>query len=81
VLVTAAERDALREPLAKWQQGSLHPPDLTSYRARAITLDWSGYDVHIDDEPWPTKADVAPTQSARIELEVLPNALEFVTHG
>lgn len=81
VLVTAAERDALREPLAKWQQGSVHRPDLTSHRARAITLNWSGYEVHIDDEPWPTKEDVAPTQGARIELEVLPNALEFVTHG
>lgn len=81
VLVTAEERDALHEPLAKWQQGDLHHSDLTSYRARAIALNWNGYGVHIDDQPWPGKDDLVPTSSAQIELDVLPNALEFVTHG
>ncbi|MES2564144.1 MAG: diacylglycerol kinase family protein [Pseudomonadota bacterium] len=81
VLVTADERDALEEPLSKWQHGSLERPHLTSHRARAITLNWTGYEVHIDDEPWPGKGDQALPQSAQIELEVLPNALEFLAPG
>ncbi|HET7159812.1 MAG TPA: diacylglycerol kinase family protein [Burkholderiales bacterium] len=81
VLVTAAQRDALEEPLAKWQHGSLHRPDLTSYRAHKITLEWTGYEVHIDDEPWPAKDDDAQLQNAQIELEVLRNAVQFIGSG
>jgi diacylglycerol kinase family enzyme len=81
VLVTAAERAELEEPLAKWQQGNLHRPQLTSYRARTITLDWTGYEVHIDDESWPGEGDDAQPQNTQIELQVLPDAVEFLAPG
>lgn len=77
VLVTAAQRDELEQPLADWQQGELHRPDLTAYRAASITLEWTGYEVHIDDEPWPPKERDSP-QTAQIELKVVHDAIEFV---
>ena len=77
VLVTTGEVDKLNESLATWQQGELAHPDLTRHRARRVELEWTGFDVHFDDEPWPTeKQDPAALRS--IELTVERNALCFL---
>jgi len=80
VLVTTAERDELQRSLAKWQNGELRRPDLQRYRARLIELEWSGYDVHFDDEAWPPEGTDRDEQPAltHIELSVERDALKFL---
>jgi diacylglycerol kinase (ATP) len=78
VLVTAEERDALEEPLENWRDGEPHVPDLTRIRAATIELEWTGFDVHIDDEAWPPKDTDADSALTRIELKVEPDAVEFL---
>jgi len=77
VLVTAAERDKLNKSLATWQRGDLAHPDLPRLRAREITMNWSGFEVHFDDEPWPA-GDEEPPALAPIELRVEHAALSFL---
>ena len=77
VLVMSAERDKLRDSLASWQEGELEHSRLTRRRARFLELDWSGFDVHFDDETWP-EPDRQPPAHTRIEVSVERNALKFV---
>jgi diacylglycerol kinase (ATP) len=79
VLVTTAERGKLQKSLAEWQNGELRRPELTRHRARAIELEWDGYQVHFDDEAWPPEAKdtVDPPALTRIEVGVERNALNF----
>ena len=77
VLVSTAERDELQASLANWQDGTLYRPALTRYRARHIELDWTGFEVHLDDEAWPAKHEEQPALR-RIELTVEHDALDFL---
>jgi diacylglycerol kinase family enzyme len=77
VLVSKAERDKLHDSLATWQRGDLAHPDLTRHRAARVEMDWTGFDVHLDDEPWPT-GDENPPALTPIELTVERNALCFL---
>jgi diacylglycerol kinase (ATP) len=77
VLVTTAERDKLNESLATWEQGELAHPDLTRHRAARVEMEWSGFEVHFDDEPWPTEKQ-EPAALTRVELGVERNALCFL---
>jgi diacylglycerol kinase (ATP) len=77
VLVTARDRDRLEESLASWQNGELRHPRLARRRASRVALEWTGYDVHFDDEAWPDgKADLP--RPTRIELGVERDALAFL---
>jgi diacylglycerol kinase family enzyme len=78
VLVTTADRDKLQESLANWQEGDLDRPDLTRHRASRVELEWSGFDVHLDDEAWPPEGSDAQPPLNDIELKVERDALEFL---
>jgi diacylglycerol kinase family enzyme len=78
VLVTTSERDKLQESLANWQDGALHRPDLTRYRASRIEMEWSGFEVHVDDEPWPPSNKEAQPAVTDIQIEVERDALQFL---
>jgi len=77
ILVTRAERDNLKESLATWQRGDLAHPDLRRVRAREIDMQWDGFEVHFDDEPWPAENEEPPAL-ASIELRVEHAALSFL---
>lgn len=77
VLVTPDECRKLTEVLEDWEQGELEYPDLQRVRADRIELEWSGYEVHLDDEAWPDDKDVAPTRT-RIEITVEREAVRFL---
>jgi hypothetical protein len=51
---------------------------LTRYRASRVDLEWSGFDVHLDDEAWPPEGSEGQPALNRIELEVERDALEFL---
>jgi diacylglycerol kinase family enzyme len=77
VVVTSEERDKLHDSLATWQEGELEHPKLTRHLARVIELEWTGFEVHFDDEAWPAKDDERPALT-RIEVTVERDALKFV---
>ena len=77
VLVSKAERDKLHDSLATWQQGELDHPRLSRHRARVIELEWTGFEVHFDDEAWPAE-DQEPPALTHIEVTVERDALKFV---
>jgi diacylglycerol kinase family enzyme len=78
VLVTTSERDKLRQSLANWQDGAHHRPNLTRYRASEIELEWNGFEVHFDDEAWPTSNKDAPPVLSQIQIKVERDALQFL---
>ena len=78
VLVTAAERDALEEPLDNWKEGEAHVPDLPRIRAGAVGMEWTGFEVHIDDEAWPPEGEKIESANTRIELKVEHDAVHFL---
>jgi diacylglycerol kinase (ATP) len=80
VIVTTAERDKLRESLATWQEGALERPNLTRRRASVVELEWTGFEVHFDDEAWPP-AGGKPPALTHIELSVERNALSFLAQS
>ena len=80
VLVTAAECEKLAASLAEWQHDELAHPELPRVRARKIELVWTGFEVHFDDEAWPTE-DEEPPALTHIELTVERDALTFLAQS
>jgi diacylglycerol kinase family enzyme len=78
VVVTTSERDKLHESLTNWQVGALHKPNLTRYRAREIELEWSGFELHFDDEAWPSSDNEAPPALSHIQINVERDELQFL---
>ena len=78
VLVTTHERDELRQSLADWHRGDLSRPNLRRRRASAIELEWTGFEVHIDDETWPPKGFRDDAKRGRIDIGVERQALRFL---
>lgn len=77
VLVTTGERDKLNESLAGWQDGGLAHPQLNRVRASRIELEWTGFEVHFDDEAWPLEGEEPPALR-HIEVTVEREALAFI---
>ena len=77
VLVSTVERDKLKDSLETWQDGDLEHPNLTRHRASVIELEWSGFEVHFDDEAWPAEKEEPPALT-HIEVTVERNALSFL---
>jgi hypothetical protein len=77
VLVSPTERDELHGSIASWQEGDLRSPDLQRYRARRVELEWTGYEVHFDDESWTPDDALRSAAPCTIELESETGALAF----
>ncbi|HYN13046.1 MAG TPA: diacylglycerol kinase family protein [Burkholderiales bacterium] len=78
VLVTEAERDRLRNYLAQWQDNKQRLAVLPSHRGKHLSIEWTGFDLHIDDKLWPKHGKEAPTPPARIEATLQGAAVEFL---
>ena len=78
VLVTGAERDLLGNHLSGWQRGAVRSPELRSERGRELQLQWTGFDLHLDDLVW-LPGDVRLWGgSIPIEARVADHAVEFL---
>jgi len=77
VLVPFAERARLLRYLSDWQNGILWPPELSTHRGKRLELEWTGYEVHIDDRVWPERGS-APPPRGQIEVTVQRDALQFL---
>jgi diacylglycerol kinase (ATP) len=79
VLVTEAERDRLLEYLSKWQDNRERLAVLPSHRGKRLKLEWTGFQVHIDDKRWPKKKEKPPPAPAAIEVRIGGKSVEFLT--
>jgi diacylglycerol kinase family enzyme len=80
VLVTESERARLVKYLEAWQVNRERLAVLPSHRGKRLAIEWTGFEMHIDDKLWPKKADDSDDSvqpPARIEARVV-GAVEFL---
>jgi diacylglycerol kinase (ATP) len=77
VLVSEAERERLQSYLASWQTNRERLSVLPSRSGRHFRFEWTGFELHIDDELWPPKHE-APGSPALVELDIEEQAVEFL---
>jgi diacylglycerol kinase family enzyme len=71
VLVTHAERQRFTTYLDSWQENRERLSVLPSHRGKHLHIEWSGFELHIDDELWPAAdAKGAPRRGA-IDLRII----------
>ena len=81
VLVSEAERARLVRYLDSWQDNRERLAVLPSHRGTCLTLEWTGFEMHLDDKLWPGEDDAEkPKAPARIEVSV-EGAVEFLAPG
>jgi diacylglycerol kinase (ATP) len=78
VLVSEAERDRLVQYLSTWQENRERLAVLPSHQGKRLTIEWTGFDVHIDDELWPSEDEEPPSPPARIEARIESANVEFL---
>lgn len=69
VLVGEAERERLYENLKSWQKEKPRLAVLPTHRGEHLSIEWTGFPLHIDDELWPPESEARPPD-ARIEVRV-----------
>lgn len=72
VLATEAERERLRNYLSSWRDKRERLSVLPTHRGSKLRMQWSGFELHIDDELLPGEAD------ATVELTIGEAAVEFL---
>jgi diacylglycerol kinase family enzyme len=73
VMVAEAQRDRLQNYLASWQENRERLSVLPTRRGTTLSLQWSGFELHIDDELLPAEP------AAPVELSIGELAVEFIT--
>lgn len=81
VLIAERQRRKLDRYLETWQDGVARPPDFDALKAERIELQWTGFDMHVDDALFPAKKRRAPQRPVRITIGVERAALEFLLPG
>ncbi len=79
VMASEAERDRLSHYLETWQDEKSRLAVLPTRKGSRLTLSWTGYRVHVDDEFWP-EDDARRARSGDIELTI-SGAVEFLVPG
>jgi diacylglycerol kinase family enzyme len=69
VLVTEQERERLRQYLHTWQENRERLAVLPSHRGERLSLQWTGFALHIDDALWPDEEAARP-QHGSIEVAI-----------
>src|SRR5438105_1386072 len=77
VLVGEAERERLRNTLESWQKEKPRLAVLPTHRGKRLTLQWTGFPLHMDDKIWPDGKKPAPKPPARIDVRI-GDAVEFL---
>lgn len=81
VLITEKQRRKLDDYLQSWQEGVTLPPDFTTLKASRIDVNWTGFDVHIDDTVYPKKDKTREKAPTHLTIETEHDALEFLVPG
>jgi diacylglycerol kinase family enzyme len=78
VLVTEDERVHLLEYLNKWQDNRERLAVLPTQRGRRLQIEWTGYELHIDDKLYPRKNDDPAEMAGIVEARIQSEAVEFL---
>jgi diacylglycerol kinase (ATP) len=78
VLVPASEREQLLSYLSSWQKGWHRPPDFPGHRGRRLELQWTGFEMHLDDALWPSDGITTPPGSCTLELAIEGDYVDFI---
>ncbi|HYD56511.1 MAG TPA: diacylglycerol kinase family protein [Burkholderiales bacterium] len=76
VIVGEAERDRLVNYLQSWQDNRDRLAVLPTRRGKHLRLEWTGFELHIDDELWPAGGGI-PGGAGAIDLR-MQGAVEFL---
>jgi len=76
VLAGEDERERLVLYLETWQQNRERLAVLPSRRGRRLSMRWTGFEMHIDDELWPDEEK--PRPPARVETCIEDAAVDFL---
>ena len=77
-MVTEAERPRLLHYLEHWQENRERLAVLPSLRGRRLQIEWTGFELHIDDKLQP-REDAKPEEMAGlVEARIDGAAVEFV---
>ena len=76
VIVTEDERDRLENYLKTWKENRERLAVLPSRRGKHLTVEWTGFELHIDDELWPDGGR-QPAASGSIDVSIA-GAVEFL---
>jgi len=79
VLVRESERARLVKYLETWQDNRQRLAVLPSHRGEHLVLEWTGFEMHLDDKRWPKEDDEAKPP-ARIEARI-DGCVEFLVPG
>jgi diacylglycerol kinase family enzyme len=79
VMVAEPERERLVHYLGSWQENRERLAVLPSRRGKCLTLEWTGFEAHIDDRLWPGEDDEKPKPPARIEVRLEDRQVDFLT--
>lgn len=76
VLVGEGERARLARYLETWQENRERLAVLPSHRGKRLALEWTGFEMHLDDRLWPAEGDDAkPPGKVEVRVE---GAVEFL---
>lgn len=78
VCVSKPEQENFSRYLTECIEGKLTPPELRVRKVRHLKIEWEGFAVHIDDEVWPDKIPQFPLSTKIIDVQVRPDAVEFL---
>jgi len=78
VLVTEDERAHLLEYLNKWQENRERRAVLPTRRGRCLKIEWTGYELHIDDKLYPREDDDPDEMAGVVEAWIEPSAVELL---
>jgi diacylglycerol kinase family enzyme len=78
VLVTEDERARLVEYLNHWQENRERLATLPTRRGRRLQIEWTGYELHIDDKLYPRKKDDPEKMVGIVEAGIKTEAVEVL---
>lgn len=81
VLVTEEERVRLLEYLNKWQENRERLAVLPTRRGRRLQMEWTGFELHIDDKLHPRKKAESHEMCGIVEARIQTEAVEFLVPG
>ncbi len=78
VMVTEAERARLLEYLEQWQDNRERLAVLPSRRGKRLQIEWTGFELHIDDKLRPKKNADPDEVAGMVEARIDGDAVEFL---
>jgi diacylglycerol kinase family enzyme len=78
VLVTESERARLVQYLDKWQDDRERLAVLPTRQGRRLEIEWTGFELHIDDRLYPKKDAKPKKMAGHVEARFGADAVEFL---